>query len=63
MFGTGGTDKVILVNFLIRDCFGNINDTVAVEIVYGPNNEIVSVSEAEGYIDYTNLYEVTSADF
>ena len=63
MFGTGGSDKVILVNFLVRDCFGNINDTVAVEIVYGTNNEVVSVSEAEGYIDYTNLYEVTSADF
>ncbi|MBR4494737.1 MAG: hypothetical protein IKP14_08485 [Clostridiales bacterium] len=63
MFGTGGSDKVILVNFLIRDCFGNITDTAAVEITYGSNNEVVNVTDAEGYIDYTNLYEVTSADF
>ncbi len=60
MFGTGRGDKTILVNFLIRDCFGNIIDTQAVEIVYDTDNQVASVTEAEGYIDYTNLYEVTS---
>lgn len=60
MFGTGNSDKTVLVNFLIRDSFGNIIDTEAVEIVYGDDNEIVSVTEASGYIDYTNLYEVTT---
>lgn len=60
MFGTGNGDKTVLVNFLIRDSFGNIIDTEAVEIVYGDDNEVISVTEASGYIDYTNLYEVTT---
>ena len=63
MFGTGNGSKTVLVNFLIRDCFGNINETVSVEIVYGPDNEVVSVNAAEGYIDYSNLYEVTSVEW
>ena len=60
MYGTGNGEKTTLVNFLIRDCFGNIINTDVVEIVYGNNNEIISVSEAQDYLDYTNLYEVTS---
>lgn len=60
MYGTGNGEKITLVNFLIRDCFGNITDTFAVEIIYDDNNEIVSVSEAQNYMDYTNLYEVTA---
>ena len=60
MFGNNNGDKTVLVNFLIRDSFGNITETSVVEIIYDENNEIVSVSEAQNYIDYTNLYEVTS---
>ena len=60
MFTTGSGEKILLVNFLIRDSFGEIIDTVSVEIVYGDDNSIVSVQEAQGYLDYTNLYEVTT---
>ena len=52
--------KITLVNFIIRDSFGNLEDTIAVEIVYDESNNIISVQEASGYLDYTNLYEVTT---
>lgn len=52
--------KITLVNFIIRDAFGNMIDTTTVEIIYDESNNIVSVQEATGYLDYTNLYEVTT---
>ena len=52
--------KITLVNFIIRDSFGNLIDTIAVEIIYDESNNIQSVQEASGYLDYTNLYEVTT---
>jgi hypothetical protein len=53
-------EKITLVNFIIRDSFGNMVDTVAVEIIYDSSNNIQSVQEASGYLDYTDLYQVTT---
>lgn len=51
-------DLTILVSFIIKDSYGNMWDTKAVEFYYDKDRNLVSVKEAEGYFPYGNIYEI-----